>query len=400
MSPKQPNNFSICYISCLLELQDTHTALFVKTLATAGYQITTIMPGFLPQELNDLGVGHIPIFLPTHHFEVSSNFYRIVKAIYQRSKNALFIARKLFFIKPDIIFCEQPDSWLIAIIVKWFTGSMVIADLRETYEVRATIFPAPTKVMVRAIIKKTMSWLSYFTDQIVHVSEERQEVYSYLHKKGIVVHYYPELGHFPGIETIEKKWSKKEESVTIIHAGPLSWGYAANELLKAIEIVKDQIPKMRFIVLGGVKDETGLIDKKLLKSLLENGTLDLLPSIPYKEVTMWLARSDIGINLVLPINIGHILAAPRKLYEYLAAGLAVVGADVPTIRTVIQQSDCGVVVNPESSEDIARGILELVENPCLLRRFGKNARKASEEKYNWENEKLKFIGMLKNLTTQ
>ena len=390
MSTIIPNKITICYISCLLELQDSHNILFIETLASYGYRIIAIMPDMLCSErLYKSKISHVTIPIPTYHFDSDSGIIHISRAIFQRARNFILVARELVRIKPGVCLCQQPDSWLLAVLAKLSWDCKVVVDLLEMYEDRAQAFPRMLRIVVRYLIRNYMIILSKYTDEIIHTNRARQKAYSYLHKEGIVISYFPKLEQFPIQEITQKETlNSRSEEVSVIHAGALRSGYAADELLRAMHLVQEEIPNIRFIVIGGVVGK--IRNNDLMKNLIGRGLLVIKQPILFEEMPQYLIKSDIGLNLVLPISNGNILASPRKLYEYLAAGLPVVGADVPTIREVIERWNCGVVVSPESPEDIARGIAQIARDENLRIMMSRNARRAAEEEYNWENEGKKL----------
>ncbi len=71
---------------------------------------------------------------------------------------------------------------------------------------------------------------------------------------------------------------------------------------------------------------------------------------------------------------------PVAIIEAMLGGLPVVGTDVGGIPEMIEDGQCGVVVEPESAESLASGILGLLERgPEQMRDFGSNGEKFARE---------------------
>jgi glycosyltransferase involved in cell wall biosynthesis len=94
------------------------------------------------------------------------------------------------------------------------------------------------------------------------------------------------------------------------------------------------------------------------------------------------------------------LAEPRKLYEYMAAGLPVVAADLPTVRAVVTKTDCGLLVDPNSINDIAAALTRMASDPGMRARMAENGRSAIRTKLNWSVEKPKFQALFSNEISQ
>jgi glycosyltransferase involved in cell wall biosynthesis len=99
-----------------------------------------------------------------------------------------------------------------------------------------------------------------------------------------------------------------------------------------------------------------------------------------------LARSDIGIVLY-PVRPGQdnnsLMAAPNKLYEYLAAGLAILASDNETMQFVAREG-LGWNIRANRVEETAEFLNQMsaidVEACC------ERARRAFRERYNYESQ--------------
>lgn len=108
-----------------------------------------------------------------------------------------------------------------------------------------------------------------------------------------------------------------------------------------------------------------------------------------EELPSLTARASIGVILTQNTCQNHYFSLPNKLFEYLQAGLPVVGSDLPEIAHIIDENSVGVKVNPQDPLDIARGIKQLLD-PITYSTAKQNSLQAAE-KYHWENESRKLI---------
>lgn len=358
-----------------------------------------IMPGGGMEGELSSRIRYLAIPSPTRRFWYGAGFANTVLAMMQRAWSSLNLAWKVFQVRPSLVICSELDAWFVAVLAKLFLGSKVVADLREVYDDRALAFPTVVQSVVRHLLRALMKSLSRFTDEVIHVSEERRQAYSYLAKPGIVVGCYPELYDFEHIQRDRGADAGAaeagEESVTAIHIGALRPTYASEQLLVALSLALQSVPNVKLTVLGGVSGH--LRNGELMNSLIAGGALDLVEHVPHAEVVRRLRLSDVGISLVLPVDTTHYLAQPQKLYEYLAAGLPVVAADVPTIRRVLQASRCGLLVDPTSPTAIAHALVVLAEDAELRREMGENGLRAARAEFNWAAEAPKLIGVLESL---
>lgn len=103
-----------------------------------------------------------------------------------------------------------------------------------------------------------------------------------------------------------------------------------------------------------------------------------------------MARCSAGIVTFLPVA-NHVAAQPNKLFEYMAAGLAVIASDFPLWKSIIEAEGCGICVDPANPQAIAAAIDVLNADPQRARQMGEAGRQAVVRKYNWNAEAKKLI---------
>jgi glycosyltransferase involved in cell wall biosynthesis len=87
----------------------------------------------------------------------------------------------------------------------------------------------------------------------------------------------------------------------------------------------------------------------------------------------------------------YVVSNPVKLYEYMAAGMPVVASDFPMWRDIVTTADCGLLVDPLNSTEIARAITWLLEHPQEAEAMGKRGREAVLERFNWQPEGNRLV---------
>ena len=118
-----------------------------------------------------------------------------------------------------------------------------------------------------------------------------------------------------------------------------------------------------------------------------------------KEVAEIFGSSFAGIVTFLPLP-NHIDAQPNKMFEYMSAGLPVIGSDFELWRSIIEGNNCGKCVDPESVSTLAKTIMDLKENPKRVEEMGNNGKSAVLEKYNWGTEIKKLTAFYNSILNQ
>ncbi len=86
-----------------------------------------------------------------------------------------------------------------------------------------------------------------------------------------------------------------------------------------------------------------------------------------------------------------------KLFEYMAAGMAVVSSDIPLWRETVEETGCGLCADPKDIDAVTRAVRYLAEHPDEARRMGESGRRWAEKKYNWAREEAKLLALYREL---
>lgn len=87
-------------------------------------------------------------------------------------------------------------------------------------------------------------------------------------------------------------------------------------------------------------------------------------------------------------------ASPLKVFEYMAAGRAIVAPDQPNIREILTDGETALLFDPAESGSVWRAIQRLVADPALRRRLGEAARaEIARRDYTWERNAERIVAM-------
>jgi glycosyltransferase involved in cell wall biosynthesis len=114
-------------------------------------------------------------------------------------------------------------------------------------------------------------------------------------------------------------------------------------------------------------------------------------------VTELLGTARIGLVL-LHSTPSYLNAQPMKLFEYMWAGIPTIASDFPAWRKIVEDTGCGLLVNPLDPKDIANAISRLLENPAEAEEMGRRGREASIRQFNWATEKSKLLQLYDRLS--
>jgi glycosyltransferase involved in cell wall biosynthesis len=110
-------------------------------------------------------------------------------------------------------------------------------------------------------------------------------------------------------------------------------------------------------------------------------------------VPAWIASFDIALQpAVVPY------ASPLKVFEYMAAGRAIVAPDQPNIREVLEHGRTALLFDPAKPGDMWQAILRLATDPDLRLRLGNAAREALIARdFTWDGNARRVVEMFEEI---
>jgi glycosyltransferase involved in cell wall biosynthesis len=87
-------------------------------------------------------------------------------------------------------------------------------------------------------------------------------------------------------------------------------------------------------------------------------------------------------------------ASPIKLFEYMAAGCAVVATDLPSTAEVVRDGETALLVPPSDVGALTTALISLREDPALARALGTAARELALGEYTWDERARRILAAL------
>lgn len=175
-------------------------------------------------------------------------------------------------------------------------------------------------------------------------------------------------------EKISKTLNIPQGCTFLLSVGRLVHEKAYEVLIQAIHMVVQEYPD----VVLGIAGSGVLADElqRLIDSLQLSEKIHLLGN--HRDVPSLMANADIFVMSSRSEGL------PMALLEAMGAGLPVIVTQVGGLGEVVEDHSHGRLVPAEDPRKLAQAILELLRDPALRTRMGRNARRRIEERYTTE----------------
>ncbi|MFM8596356.1 MAG: glycosyltransferase [Flavobacteriales bacterium] len=132
--------------------------------------------------------------------------------------------------------------------------------------------------------------------------------------------------------------------------------------------------------------------KEMVKSYQLENKIVFVGRLPYHEMMRYTAAADLGLALDKPLSLNYQLALPNKVFDYLQAQTPILASPLIEIERIIQQYDCGELLQNVDPEAIAQKVQQIFSAPERLAQLKENCRKSAQIEH-WEKD----AGILKEV---
>jgi len=195
-------------------------------------------------------------------------------------------------------------------------------------------------------------------------------------------------GVAPMPEPPEKPWADSRRH--IVYAGSFFGWKGVDDLILAAK----HLPGYKFTLIGG--DDQHI---ERLRAMLgsDGAEVNLLPRLPQSEVAQHLAAACIAVLPNRP-EPDSAFTSPIKLFEYMAAGCALVVSDLPALHEILEEEDAAWFT-PGDSSGLAAALRRLAEAPDDARAMGQHLRVKSAA-YTWPARAAQLKEFLETLLAE
>jgi glycosyltransferase involved in cell wall biosynthesis len=169
----------------------------------------------------------------------------------------------------------------------------------------------------------------------------------------------------------------EEEGVIAGFVGSFGPWHGAPVLARAFAEVAARAPQLRLLLVGDGQELGPTLE--IVRDAGLEGRMTAIGQVPPTEVPAYLDACDVLVAPHVPLPDGvEFFGSPTKLFEYMAAGKAIVASRLGQIGDVLEHGVTAWMVEPGRVDE-------------LRRELGANARRQATERHGWQLNALRVI---------
>ena len=359
--------------------------LFAKELVSRGFEVEVITgfpnyPGgtlydgyrvkFIQKEVIDgVLVTRVPLF-PSHDKSKLGRVFNYLSFAFSSLIYGLFFSKRA-----DVIYAYHPPLTvgISALIIKLFRRVPVVLDIQDMWPdtLKATGMISNSSLL--GFVSKVCNLIYSGVTKIVVLSPGFKDL---LIDRGVPENKIEIIYNWADekvLRTTTNETPKELASIEgfkILFAGNVGQAQGLNVILDAALLLKDDVPKLHFLVLGrGLQ----LDDLKRRAIDLNLDNVHFLAAVGMEEVGGFLGSAD---ALLIHLNSDPLfeITIPSKTQAYMAVGKPLIMGVHGDAKNLVLMADCGVCIEPQNAVSLAEAAKRLASlSSADIQALGKNA---------------------------
>lgn len=288
-------------------------------------------------------------------------------------------------LKPQLVHVHDPELLPVAMLLRW-GGAKVVYDIHEDLPkqilTKHWIAPWLRTTLARAV-RAFEDAVSARLSALVTATPAITDRFRRLNPLTITVNNYPIAEELLSLDASDA--ARRH----VCYVGGITRIRGISVLLEALALV----PGLRLQLCGPF--ESADYERELRQHPAWS-QVDYLGVVDRVQMRHVLDSSFAGLVTFLPAP-NHVEAQPQKVFEYMSAGVPVIGSDFDLWRRVIADTGAGLCVDPSDPASIAAAMRRLRDDEAEVAAMGRRGKALVQGELNWTHEADKLVALYRQL---
>jgi glycosyltransferase involved in cell wall biosynthesis len=376
---------------------DRRVWLECQSLIAAGFQVAVVCPK-APGDPTYYRLRGVDLFKYRPYAPGTSSLSFVLEYVYSFVMTLVLSLRASLGGRFDVVqSCNPPDLfWPIGVLFRVLHGSSFVFDHHDLCpELFLSRFPEGNRVVYRAL--RLMERCTARTaDHVIATNDSYRRIV--LERDGVSPTSVTVVRTGPDLASLRRSSPLPSVQRTRPHVAAYLGVMGPQDGVDLVLEVADQVVHrfgrhdigFTLIGSGDCYDELVTLSHRL-------GLADYVTftgRIPDADVAAILSSADVGISPD-PKNPLNDVSTMNKTMEYMAFELPVVAFDLQETR--ISASDAAVYATPNDVEELAKLLVDLVDDEPRRRAMGRAGRERIEQELAWEHQAPRYVGVYEKL---
>jgi glycosyltransferase involved in cell wall biosynthesis len=282
--------------------------------------------------------------------------------------------------RPKVVHACDLDVILPCYIYKKILRKKLVFDIFDRY---AMVFIPPKYKTIYSFVNSIEEIMSLKSDAVIVAGGAKiLQTFKEQPKRIAVILNCPE-DYYPSQIA---NGSSVKGYLTLVYTGGIRRGRG----LENLSDISSELNDIIFVLAGPIMDKDVFDEIRGIDNLKYEGVLQPADALGLE------ARSDAILALYDPQVLWNNITLPNKLFEAMMCGVPI----ITNIATeIVNETQCGIIVDYDNKDEMKKSIVELRDNPKLKKRLGENGREAFLRKYNWTAMEQKLYGIYEQLVS-
>jgi len=328
-----------------------------RALVAGGYRVVVVAPKFHAAEPPDWGHGIVIKLCPIEAAYEINAFPWIF---------SIHMFRAAITVGPVAYHCHDAWTVLIGALAARRRGAKLVVDFHEYFSENVSDRLVPHRGLRKLVYQRLEKFALRRADVVITVCRSIAQDLQRVEPRRIEL-----VRNIPAIGRVERPYPSLRDQLkipdglfVILYQGGVGPTRNLPPMIEALKL----IPDAALVIRGPGMDYYGQEYRTLAAQLGVSERLFLAGPVPSADVVAAARGADAGIWSLVPVCKNFLYALPNKPFEYVAAGLPVLAAELPEVKREILDPGFGYGFAHSDPASIAVAVARLRADPEIHRR--------------------------------